>query len=120
MDVAINLDASQAVQIGTALLAAEESGAHPLYKKAVLTSGPGSTQFTKVFSGKSARGIRNSFMDMMADAPIAPYPYQNDLTKKIRNEAAKIGKPEFMSFWAGERVHETKSGSVKEIVDRFT
>lgn len=118
MDAAIRLGA-QAVQIGTALLAADESGAHPLYKKAVLASELGCTQLTKAFSGKSARGIRNSFMDMMANAPIAPYPYQNDLTKKIRSEAARLGKSEFMSLWAGERVHETNSGSVKEIVDRL-
>ncbi|WP_252504664.1 nitronate monooxygenase family protein [Sporosarcina sp. Marseille-Q4943] len=113
------LRGAQAVQIGTALLAAEESGAHPLYKQAVIEAAENSTVLTKVFSGKSARGIRNSFMDMMADAPIAPYPYQNDLTKKIRSEAARLGKPEFMSLWAGESVHETKGGTVKEIIGKF-
>lgn len=118
MDEAMKLGA-QAVQIGTALLATEESGAHPLYKEAVLSAKLGCTQLTKAFSGKSARGIRNTFMDMMASAPIAPYPYQNDLTKRVRSEAARLGKPEFMSLWAGEQVHETESGSVVEVVRRF-
>ncbi|WP_262175952.1 NAD(P)H-dependent flavin oxidoreductase [Saccharococcus sp. Marseille-Q5394] len=108
-----------AVQIGTALLVAEESGAHPLYKEAVLAAGGNSTVLTKAFSGKSARGIRNEFIDMTASVPIAPYPYQNDLTKKIRSEAAKLGKPEFMSLWAGESVHETTGGTVKEIIGKF-
>lgn len=110
---------AQAVQIGTALLATEESGAHPLYKEAVLAAADNNTVLTKAFSGKSARGIRNEFIDMTVSVPIAPYPYQNDLTKKIRSEAAKLGKPEFMSLWAGENVHETTDGTVKEIIGKF-
>ncbi|MGN7386323.1 NAD(P)H-dependent flavin oxidoreductase [Sporosarcina sp. SAFN-015] len=110
---------AQAVQIGTALLAADESGAHPLHKEAVLAATGNSTVLTKAFSGKPARGIRNQFIDMMEGVPIAPYPYQNDLTKKIRAEAASKGNLEFMSLWAGERVGETAGGTVEEIVGRF-
>lgn len=113
------LRGAAAVQIGTALLATEESGAHPLYKEAVLAAAENSTVLTKAFSGKSARGIRNEFIDMTASIPIAAYPYQNDLTKKIRSEAARLGKPEFMSLWAGENVQETLGGTVKEIIDKF-
>ncbi|MCM3744877.1 nitronate monooxygenase [Sporosarcina luteola] len=108
-----------AVQIGTALLAADESGAHPLYKEAVLAAVDNRTVLTKAFSGKQARGIRNEFIELTASVPIAPYPYQNDLTKKIRSEAAKLGKPEFMSLWAGESVHETTEGTVEEIIGKF-
>ena len=110
---------AQAVQIGTALLAADESGAHPLYKEAVLKATGNCTVLTKAFSGKPARGIRNEFIDRMVNVPIAPYPYQNDLTKKIRSEAAKLGKPGFMSLWAGENVHETVVGTVEEIIKKF-
>ncbi|MFC5602022.1 NAD(P)H-dependent flavin oxidoreductase [Sporosarcina koreensis] len=113
------LRGAAAVQIGTALLATEESGAHPLYKEAVLASVENNTVLTKAFSGKSARGIHNEFIDMTASVPIAPYPYQNDLTKKIRSEAARLGKPEFMSLWAGENVRETMGGTVKEIIAKF-
>ncbi|MCG7343223.1 nitronate monooxygenase [Sporosarcina sp. ACRSL] len=108
-----------AVQIGTALLATEESGAHPLYKQAVIDATENNTVLTKAFSGKSARGIRNEFIEMMEGFPIAPYPYQNDLTKKIRSEAAAQSRPEFMSLWAGERVQDTVGGTVKEIVEKF-
>ena len=105
---------AQAVQIGTALLAADESGAHPLYKQAVLDAEEGCTVLTKAFSGKTARGIRNRFITEMKEAVIAPYPYQNDLTKEIRKEAAKQGKTEFMSLWAGESVHLSTGGKLKE------
>lgn len=108
-----------AVQIGTALLATEESGAHPLYKDALLSAVENSTVLTKAFSGKSARGIRNEFIELTKSVPLAPYPYQNDLTKKIRSEAARLGKPGFMSLWAGESVHETTGGTVREIIRKF-
>lgn len=110
---------AQAVQIGTALLAAVESGAHPLYKQAVLEADEGCTVFTKAFSGKNARGIRNPFILQMKEAVIAPYPYQNDLTKEIRKAAAQQGKWEFLSLWAGESVHLSTKGNLKEILTRF-
>lgn len=110
---------AQAVQLGTALLATDESGAHPLYKKAVLQASEGCTELTKAFSGKSARGIRNQFMIEMKNQTIAPYPIQNDLTKKIRSEAAAQNRPEFMSMWAGERVHESLSGTVSEVLRTY-
>ena len=110
---------AQAVQIGTALLAADESGAHSVYKQAILAADEGSTAVTKVFSGKAARGIRNQFMLDMKDAVVAPYPYQNDLTKEIRKAAAQQGKSGYMSLWAGESVHLTTKGTVKDILAKF-
>ncbi len=108
---------AQAVQIGTALLATDESGAHPVYKQAVLAAGEGSTVVTKAFSGKMARGINNRFISEMNDAVIAPYPYQNDLTKEIREAAAQQGKSDFMSLWAGESVHLSTGGKLKDIIE---
>jgi len=111
---------AQAVQIGTALLASDESGAHPLYKKAILDADEGCTVLTKAFSGKAARGIRNRFITEMKEAVIAPYPYQNDLTKELRKVAASQGKNEFMSLWAGESVHLSTGGKLKAIFERLT
>ena len=110
---------AQAVQIGTALLATDESGAHPLYKQAVLEAEIGCTVLTKAFSGKTARGIRNRFITEMSKLPLSPYPFQNDLTKEIRKEAAKQGNTEFMSLWAGESVHLSTGGKLKNIIERF-
>ena len=79
----------------------------------------GCTVLTKAFSGKMARGISNRFISEVNEAIIAPYPFQNDLTKEIRKEAAKQGNPEFMSLWAGESVHLSTSGKIKSIIERF-
>lgn len=110
---------ADAVQIGTALLASKESGANPFHKAAILRAEEGCTVITTTFSGKAARGIQNRFIEEMKGEEIAPYPYQNDLTKDIRKVAASQGKPEFMSLWAGESVHLSTDGTLEEIIHQF-
>ena len=55
----------------------------------------------------------------MKDAEIAPYPYQNDLTKEIRKVAGKQGESDYMSLWAGENVNLTTAGTVREIIEKL-
>ena len=110
---------AQAVQIGTALLASYESGANPIYKQAILNAEEGATVLTTAFSGKAARGLRNGFTETMENAVIAPYPYQNDLTKELRKVAAQQEMSDFMSLWAGEKVYLSNEGSVEEIIKSF-
>jgi nitronate monooxygenase len=59
MAAALALGAS-GVQMGTAFLTCEESGAHPSYKEALLNSGDDQTAITLAFSGKAARGLNNT------------------------------------------------------------
>lgn len=115
---ALNAGAS-AVQVGTALLVSEESGANALHKEAILNAAKGETVITKAFSGKNARGLNNRFIEEMADAAIAPYPIQNDLTKPIRSAAGKQGKAGLLSLWSGESGWKAKRGKVSEIVRRL-
>lgn len=110
---------ASAVQLGTALLASDESGAHPVHKRMMLTAIEGTTVLTTAFSGKAARGLRNQFTEDMRDASIAPYPYQNDLTKALRKVAGNQGNNNYMSLWVGENVHLVEEGSVEEILKQF-
>lgn len=110
---------ASAVQIGTVLLATEESGASSAYKQAVLNANSDSTVITDVFSGRPARGICNRFIEQMNESTIAPYPYQNDLTKRIRKEAAVQNNAEFLSLWAGSSVQHTQTGTVESTIAKF-
>jgi nitronate monooxygenase len=123
-----------AVQMGTAFLAAEESGAHPAYKTAVLaTRTPAdvpsddadtaaatarATVLTRAFSGKPARGLRNAFIEALqrAGIPIPPYPVQNTLTRPIRNWAARHNNAEYMSLWAGQAAPLSRPGRAGDLV----
>ncbi|MBN8203761.1 NAD(P)H-dependent flavin oxidoreductase [Bacillus sp. NTK034] len=112
---AIMLGAAGA-QLGTAFLTCRESGAHSLYKQALLNAREDQTAVTKAFSGKLARGIRNRFMEEMNGLQTLPYPLQNDMTAPIRKQAAKMEKPEFMSLWAGQGVRLAEEVTVKELM----
>ena len=104
---ALALGAS-AVQLGTAFLTCDEAGVPEVYKKAILDAREDQTRLTRAFSGRPARGIINRFMleverSDAADA-ILPFPLQNQLTRPLRNAAAKQGRAEFLSLWAGQGV----------------
>lgn len=103
-------------QLGTAFLTCRESGAHSLYKHALLNAREDQTAVTKAFSGKLARGIRNRFMEEMKGLQTLPYPLQNDMTAPIRKQAAKLEQPEFMSLWAGQGVTLAEEVTVKELM----
>ncbi|CAB3389633.1 NAD(P)H-dependent flavin oxidoreductase [Kyrpidia spormannii] len=109
---------ASAIQMGTAFLASRESGAHPAHKKALLHSRDTETVITDAFSGKPARGLKNTFISWMEqyDVPIPPYPIQNGLTRPIRNWAARQADPEFMSLWAGQGSAQSRDASARDIV----
>jgi NAD(P)H-dependent flavin oxidoreductase YrpB (nitropropane dioxygenase family) len=66
------------VQLGTAFLACEESGAGRLYREALLGKHAGHTALTRGFTGRLARGIHNRLMEELnrSGTEILPYPLQ--------------------------------------------
>jgi nitronate monooxygenase len=120
---ALALGAS-AVQMGTAFLTADEAGIPEAYKAAILRARENETRITRAFSGRPARGIVNRFMAEVeggsagADA-ILPYPLQNDLTRPLRGAAARQGREEFLSLWAGQGVRLARRQPAGELVARL-
>ncbi|HFK1547479.1 TPA: NAD(P)H-dependent flavin oxidoreductase [Bacillus albus] len=111
---------AEAVQMGSAFLTSEESITHDVYKQAVLRSTDTSTTVTRAFSGKYARGIRNEFIEKHEgkEEGLPMYPVQNVLTSKIRQEAAKHNKGEYMSLWAGQASSLARIESAQHVVER--
>jgi len=117
---ALALGAS-AVQLGTAFLTCSETGVAEAYKDAILRSPETATRITRAFSGRPARGIVNRFMtDIDADAEaIASFPFQNILTRPMRTAAAKQGRAEFLSLWAGQGLRLARRQSAAELMERL-
>jgi len=117
---ALALGAS-AVQLGTAFLTCSETGVAEAYKDAILRSPETATRITRAFSGRPARGIVNRFMtDIDADAEaIASFPFQNILTRPMRRAAAKQGRAEFLSLWAGQGLRLARRQSAAELMERL-
>jgi len=97
---------ASAVQLGTAFLTADEAGIPDAYKDAILNARETDTRITRAFSGRPARGIRNRFLKAFENEKnretVLPFPLQNALTRPMRAAAAKQGRSEFLSLWAGQ------------------
>jgi nitronate monooxygenase len=116
---------AEGVQMGTAFLACEESGATMHHRKALLSGQAKQTALTRGFTGRLARGIRNRLLDELnnKDAEILPYPLQRALVRHLAIPAEKAGRPELLPLWAGQSaslsrytdVHTLLETLVKEI-----
>lgn len=119
---ALALGAS-AVQMGTAFLVSDEAGISGAYKQAILTAREDQTRITRAFSGRPARGIVNRFLTEVESAPpgeaILPFPLQNALTRPLRTAAAKQGRAEFLSLWAGQGLRMARRQPAAELVARL-
>jgi nitronate monooxygenase len=117
---ALALGAS-AVQLGTAFLTSEEAGISDVYKEAILAAGEHETRITRAFSGRPARGIVNRFMsDVDASGTALPFPYQNALTRPLRQAAAKQGRADMLSLWAGQGVRLARRGRAADLMKLLT
>src|ERR1700688_2271622 len=76
---------AEAVQLGTAFLACEESGASRLHRETLRRRNAGHTALTKGFTGRLARAIHNRVMEDLNrnGTEILPYPLQREL---VRNQ----------------------------------
>jgi nitronate monooxygenase len=107
---------AQAAQLGTAFIPCDESGAAPVYKRALLAAREDDTRITEKFSGKPARGLANRFMKEMANAPQLPFPAQGGLTGKLRAASGKAGNPDFVAMWAGQAVPLARQMPAAELI----
>jgi len=104
--------------LGTAFLACPESGIPHCYREALMAAADDGTTITRAFSGRPARGLRNRMLEAGSAHPeaILPFPWQNALTRPMRNAAAKLGRPEFLSLWAGQGAGLAREMPAAELV----
>jgi nitronate monooxygenase len=110
---------AEGVQIGTAFLACNESGASPEHRRALLGGNAGKTALTRGFTGRLGRGIKNQLLDTM-NAPgveILPYPLQRFLMRNVSGPAEKAGRRELIPMWAGQSANLAHCTSATELLD---
>jgi nitronate monooxygenase len=110
---------AEGVQMGTAFLACEESGANPLHRKALLSGQAKQTALTRGFTGRLARGIKNRLLDELnqKDIEILPYPLQRALVRHLSIPAQKAGSPELLPLWAGQSANLSRCTDVRALLD---
>jgi nitronate monooxygenase len=106
---------ADAVAVGTALLLADESGASAAHR-AGLADGSRETALMRAWTGRPARGLRNSFSEAYdASAPVG-YPALHHLTRPIRRAAAAASDPERVNLFAGTGYRSAREAPAAEIL----
>jgi nitronate monooxygenase len=108
---------AEAVQMGTAFLACEGSGASRLHRETLVGKRAGHTGLTKGFTGRLARGVRNRLMEELnrKDAEILPYPLQRGLVRNISVAAEAAGRGDLVPMWAGQSAN-LSGGTDAEVI----
>lgn len=100
---------AEAIQMGTAFLACEESGASRLHHEVLRGASAAHTSLTRAFTGRLARGVSNRLMKELTGAPILPYPLQARLVRSLAIPAEAAGRPDLLPQWAGQSAGLAKS-----------
>lgn len=110
---------AQGVQVGTAFLACEESGASPEHREALFSERATSTVLTRAYTGRLARGIRNRLADEMPK-PLAAYPVQGWFLGRLKAAAREQGRTDLVSVWGGQSAPNLKHRTVSTLMADLT
>jgi nitronate monooxygenase len=104
-----------AVQMGTAFLTCPEAGTAKSWRDRLLAATTDTTVITRAFSGRHARGLRNTFIDLIAlhEKDILPFPVQNTLTRTMR----AAGCADYQSLWAGQGVAKCRQLPARDLIE---
>lgn len=110
---------AEGVQMGTAFLACEESGASTLHREALLRGLGRQTALARGFTGRLARGIKNRLLDELnrRETEILPYPLQRFLVRHLSVPAEKAGRADLLLLWAGQSATLSRCSNVKALLD---
>jgi nitronate monooxygenase len=95
---------AKGVQIGTALLACEESNATDAHRELLFDQGASDTVLTRACTGRLARSIRNRFADEMKahEAELLPFPFQLWLAGTLKDASVARGRTDLVSLSGGQ------------------
>ena len=109
---------ADAVQIGTAFLATEESGALPEHRAALFSESAKQTLLTRAYTGRLGRGIATSLAKevMGKEQDILPFPIQTTFMSSLRKAALAQNKHEMVLFWSGQIAPILKHKNSKDLM----
>lgn len=122
---ALMLGAS-AVQIGTAFLACDESGASDAHRKLLFQEDAKYTGLTRAYTGRLARGLYNRFAKELKpfESQFANYPAHSWIVAPLKAEAIAQGRNDLVALWAGQAAplvkHHKASELLESLVEQIT
>ena len=109
---------ADAVQIGTAFLATEESGALPEHREALFSDAAKQTILTKAYTGRLGRGIITQLAKEVRgkEEGILPFPLQTTFMSSLRKAALEQNKHDLILFWSGQIAPILKHRKASELM----
>ncbi|HKO26448.1 MAG TPA: nitronate monooxygenase [Solirubrobacteraceae bacterium] len=105
---------ASAAQIGTALMLSPEAATVDAQRE--LLGRPIPTGLTRAFSGRTARGLVNRFLEEHSAAAPAAYPEIHHATSPLRAAARRQGDADAFNLWAGQAHRLARELPAGEIV----
>lgn len=95
---------ADAVQIGTAFLATDESNALPIHKDMLFSDAAKYTALSRAYTGRLGRGLASRIAKEMvgSESQVLPFPLQTTLVSTLRKAAIEQEKWEMVFFWGGQ------------------
>lgn len=108
---------ADAVQLGTAFLATDESNATALHKAKLFSDEAKYTVLSKSLTGRLGRLIRNRISEEISyETKVLPFPLQTRLMGPLRAAAIEQGKTDMINFWSGQNAVSLKYTKADELM----
>jgi nitronate monooxygenase len=109
-----------AAQLGTAFIPCPESSVDDAYRHALSQTRPDDTVFTRLVSGRPARGLKNRYTaaekDLAATTTIPDFPIGYKLTKALSAHAKDLGVEGYEVRWAGTEAGRIRTMPAADLV----
>ncbi|MGC3944757.1 MAG: nitronate monooxygenase [Chryseolinea sp.] len=95
---------ADAVQIGTAFLATEESNAPAMHREMLFSDAARKTTLSRAFTGRLGRGIANKIASevLHQEKNFLPFPLQSHFTSHLRKAAIEKQRWDLVYLWSGQ------------------
>ena len=105
------------VQIGTAFLGCPEAVVPAMHRNALRRASDEDTRLTRAFTGRSARALRNRFIDEMEDSDVLDFPAQISLTRPLFQAKSEEARMACLPLWAGQAAPLVRDLPAAQFVD---
>jgi nitronate monooxygenase len=117
---------ADAVQLGTAFLACDESNATAIHRSMLFSDAARDTTLSRVFTGRLGRGITSRLAKELVhkEKGFLPFPLQTQFISHLRKAAIEQEKWDMILFWGGQIapvLKHTKAGELmKSVLEETT
>jgi nitronate monooxygenase len=112
---------ADAVQIGTAFLACEESNCPPPHRETLFTPSAARTRLSRRFTGRLARFMSTALLDELENSPspALPFPLQASFNQPVKTAGVRHGDCSLLPLYAGQAAPLIRHRKASELMSEL-